>query len=60
DVTSTYDKYDMLLEKRLVASILEAELRKIVGTKPVSRGLLPIARDNVVQIVDVERRIMGL
>ncbi|MCK1622423.1 integrase family protein [Bradyrhizobium sp. 160] len=60
DVTATYDKYDMLPEKRLVASILEAELRNIIGTKPVSRALLPIAGDNVLKIVDVERRIAGL
>ncbi|MCK1678294.1 integrase family protein [Bradyrhizobium sp. 147] len=60
DVTATYDKYDMLPEKRSVATILEAELRKIIGTKPVTRTLLPVAGDNVVQIVDVERRIVGL
>lgn len=34
DVTAVYDKYDMLPEKRLVAAILEAELRKIIGAGP--------------------------
>ncbi|QHP70032.1 DUF4102 domain-containing protein [Bradyrhizobium sp. LCT2] len=34
DVTAVYDKYDMLLEKRGVATILEAELRKIIGARP--------------------------
>jgi integrase len=48
DVTATYDKYDMLPEKRLVASILDAELRKIVGTRPNhSRPEIVFDRDNV-------------
>lgn len=34
DVTAVYDKYDMLSEKRAVANILAAELRKIIGNKP--------------------------
>ncbi|MGL3109189.1 tyrosine-type recombinase/integrase [Bradyrhizobium sp. BR 1432] len=34
DVTAVYDKYDMLPEKRQVATILEAELRKIIGSRP--------------------------
>jgi integrase len=34
DVTATYDKYDMLVEKRAVANILATELQKIVGDRP--------------------------
>jgi integrase len=34
DVTAVYDKYDMLAEKRAVANILAAELRRIIGDKP--------------------------
>lgn len=59
DVTATYDKYDMLPEKRTVVAILEAELRKIVGTRPVSRAPLPVAGENVVSIVEGERRIVA-
>lgn len=51
DVTATYDKYDMLAEKRLVATILEAELRKIIGVKPnFCRPEIVFDRDNVVPI----------
>lgn len=51
DVTATYDKYDMLPEKRLVAATLEAELRKIIGTKPsYCRPKIVFDRDNVVAI----------
>ncbi|WP_407122399.1 tyrosine-type recombinase/integrase [Bradyrhizobium sp. STM 3561] len=51
DVTATYDKYDMLPEKRRVTEILEAELRKIVGVKPnFSRPEIVFDRDNVVPI----------
>lgn len=51
DVTATYDKYDMLPEKRLVASILETELRKIIGTKPnYCRPEIVFDRNNVVTI----------
>lgn len=50
DVTATYDKYDMLPEKRLVAAILEAELRKIIGTRPMSILKPMLAGDNVVSI----------
>ncbi|MET4235566.1 integrase [Bradyrhizobium sp. LA6.10] len=51
DVTATYDKYDMLPEKRLVAAILEAELRKIIGTKPnYCRPEIAFDRDNVVTL----------
>ncbi|WOH55286.1 integrase family protein [Bradyrhizobium sp. BWC-3-1] len=59
DVTATYDKYDMLPEKRTVVAILEAELRKIVGTRPVSRAPLLVVSENVVSIVEGERRIVG-
>ncbi|WP_158228790.1 integrase family protein [Bradyrhizobium sp. Y36] len=53
DVTATYDKYDMLPEKRRVAAILEAELRKIVGTKPnFCKPELAFDRDNVVAIAE--------
>lgn len=49
DVTATYDKYDMLPEKRQVAAILESELRKIIGTKPnYCRPEIVFDRDNVV------------
>jgi integrase len=34
DVTDVYDKYDMLLEKRRVADILAAELRRIIDSSP--------------------------
>jgi integrase len=34
DVTDVYDKYDMLPEKRRVADILAAELRRIIGASP--------------------------
>jgi len=51
DVTATYDKYDMLPEKRGVASILEAELRKIIGVKPnFCRPEIVFDRDNIVPI----------
>jgi integrase len=33
DVTAVYDKYDMLAEKRAVATILATELRKIIGAR---------------------------
>lgn len=49
DVTATYDKYDMLPEKRQVAAILESELRKIIGIKPnYCRPEIVFDRDNVV------------
>lgn len=58
DVTATYDKYDMLPEKRLVAAILEAELRKIVGTNPnYCAPEIVFDRDNVVVIE--EQKIAG-
>ncbi|RXG97349.1 tyrosine-type recombinase/integrase [Bradyrhizobium zhanjiangense] len=51
DVTATYDKYDMLPEKRQVAAILEAELRKIIGARPnYCRPEIVFDRDNVVAI----------
>ncbi|OSI26577.1 tyrosine-type recombinase/integrase [Bradyrhizobium canariense] len=51
DVTATYDKYDMLPEKRTVVAILEAELRKIIGTRPnYSRPEIVFDRDNVLPI----------
>ncbi|MGY3036135.1 integrase [Bradyrhizobium sp. USDA 4354] len=49
DVTATYDKYDMLPEKRRVATILEAELRNIIGVKPnFCRPEIVFDRDNIV------------
>jgi integrase len=51
DVTATYDKYDMLPEKRRVVAILEAELRKIIGVKPnFCRPEIVFDRDNVVSM----------
>lgn len=51
DVTAVYDKYDMLPEKRQVATILELELRKIIGTNPnYCRPEIVFDRDNVVTI----------
>jgi integrase len=51
DVTATYDKYDMLPEKRSVAAILEVELSKIIGTRPnYCRPEIVFDRDNVVTI----------
>ncbi|OSJ12264.1 hypothetical protein BST63_28420 [Bradyrhizobium canariense] len=51
DVTATYDKYDMLPEKRTVVAILEAELRKIIGARPnYSRPEIVFDRDNVLPI----------
>ena len=58
-MTATYDKYDMLPEKRTVVGILEAELRKIFGTRPISRAPLLVVGENVVSIVEGERRIVG-
>lgn len=34
DVTAVYDKYDMLAEKRAVATILDTELCRIIGQTP--------------------------
>lgn len=48
DVTATYDKYDMLTEKRIVAGILANELKKIIGLKPIERSTEKIAAENVV------------
>jgi integrase len=48
DVTATYDKYDMLAEKRAVAAILADELNKIIGLKPIERSPERIRADNVV------------
>ncbi|MCJ9730546.1 integrase family protein [Bradyrhizobium sp. PRIMUS42] len=51
DVTAVYDKYDMLSEKRQVATILEAELRKIIGTRSnYCRREIVFDRDNIVSI----------
>jgi hypothetical protein len=55
DVTATYDKYDMLTEKRAVANILAAELRKIVKTKPVERSPDKINADNIVSFEEALR-----
>ncbi|UPJ76172.1 integrase family protein [Bradyrhizobium sp. 187] len=60
DVTATYDKYDMLPEKRKVAAILEAELRKIVGNRPMPISKPMLAGDNVVSIADGERKILAV
>ncbi|MGY4288798.1 hypothetical protein ACVWXO_008018 [Bradyrhizobium sp. LM2.7] len=60
DVTATYDKYDMLPEKRTVAAILEAELRKIIGNRPMPIPKPMLAGDNVVSIADGERRIVAV
>jgi len=60
DVTATYDKYDMLPEKRSVAAILEAELRKIIGNRPVPISKPMLAGENVISIIEGERRIVGL
>lgn len=60
DVTATYDKYDMLPEKRMVAAILEAELRKIIATRPMPILKPMLAGDNVVSIADGERRILAV
>lgn len=57
DVTATYDKYNMLKEKREVATILEAELRKIIGTKPQYASPEIIRdRDNVVAFQNLNVR----
>ncbi|MDR6302754.1 integrase [Nitrobacter vulgaris] len=48
DVTATYDKYDMLAEKRAVAAILADELNKIIGPKPIEHSPEKIRADNVV------------
>jgi integrase len=37
DVTETYDKYDMLKEKRAVVKILADEIRRIIGDGPAER-----------------------
>ena len=37
DVTETYDKYDMLKEKKAVVKILSDEIRRIVGARPTER-----------------------
>jgi integrase len=37
DVTETYDKYDMLKEKKAVVKILSDEIRRIVGAGPTER-----------------------
>ncbi|TKV78924.1 DUF4102 domain-containing protein [Bradyrhizobium elkanii] len=56
DVTATYDKYDMLPEKRQVTAILEAELRKIIGAKPnYCRPEIVFDRDNVVVLEEATR-----
>ena len=36
-VTETYDKYDMLKEKKAVVKILSDEIRRIVGVGPTER-----------------------
>lgn len=38
DVTETYDKYDMLKEKREVVRILAEEIRRIIGERPAELG----------------------
>jgi integrase len=48
DVTATYDKYDMLTEKWVVARILAKELQKIVGSRPVEQRPDKAVADNVV------------
>jgi integrase len=50
DVTATYDKYDMLPEKRIVAGILATELRRIIGAQPTAETVEGAATDNVVPI----------
>lgn len=60
DVTATYDKYDMLPEKRRVAEILEAELRKIIGNKALPASKPILVGENVVPITEGERRIAAL
>lgn len=40
DVTAVYDRYDQLPEKRQVVNILDSELRRIVGGRPVVSGAL--------------------
>ncbi|RTE92810.1 integrase family protein [Bradyrhizobium sp. LVM 105] len=58
DVTATYDKYDMLPEKRRVAIILETELRNIIGVKPsFGRPEIVFDRDNVVSVERQEAAI---
>jgi integrase len=58
DVTATYDKYDMLPEKRGVTTILEAELRKIIGTNPhnVEPDIFCDQAENVVAFQTIEAR----
>jgi len=57
DVTATYDKYNMLKEKRQVATTLEAELRKIIGAKPEYVGPeIVFDRDNVVAFQSIDAR----
>ncbi len=54
DVTATYDKYNMLKEKREVTTILESELRKIIDTRPeYVRPETVFDRDNVVAFQNV-------
>jgi integrase len=48
DVTATYDKYDMLAEKRAVAAILAHELNKIIGPKVIEHPPEKIRADIVV------------
>jgi integrase len=50
DVTATYDKYDMLPEKRIVAGILATELRRIIGAQPQAQTVDEAATGNVVPI----------
>lgn len=52
DVTATYDKYDMLSEKRGVAEILADELRKIVEPKPQEHPADPTPENNVVPFAE--------
>jgi len=59
DVTAVYDKYDMLPEKRQVATILEAERRKIIGDRPMPISKPMLAGDNVISIAAEERRIVA-
>jgi integrase len=50
DVTATYDKYDMLPEKRIVAGILATELRRIIGSQPTAQTPVETAADNIVPL----------
>jgi len=59
DVTATYDKYNMLKEKRAVATILEAELRRIVGSRPHSTAPENIFDQTNIVAFEEKMRVTG-